>query len=140
MTRALRFMALALVAAACAASGPVPIVFDSDACAQCRMQISDTRFGAELVTKRGRVVKFDAIECFREYEKQAASANDVASRWVIDFSHPGTFIPATEAWYVAVPGGKSPMGKGLLATRDRAEAESLQRQLGGVIRRWQELE
>ena len=64
------------------------------------MQISDERFGAALVTTKGRTVKFDSIECLLVYYKQAASANDVASVWVSDFRHPGDLLNADSARFI----------------------------------------
>jgi copper chaperone NosL len=132
-------IAMLVAVAACRPGGPQPFAYDSDACAQCRMQITDTRFGAELVTKKGRVVKFDAVECFIEYRKQAANAADVESSWVIDFRKPGTFLRAEDARYLEVP-GKSPMGRGLVATATDADVEALRATLGGTVRRWSDLQ
>lgn len=42
---------------------PEPIRFGEDNCAYCKMGIVDPKFGSELVTDKGRVYKFDAIEC-----------------------------------------------------------------------------
>ncbi|MGB5288980.1 MAG: hypothetical protein WBN42_10875, partial [Ignavibacteriaceae bacterium] len=43
-------------------SKPEPINYGKDECEFCRMQISDNRYGAELVTDKGKVYKFDSIE------------------------------------------------------------------------------
>jgi len=102
-------------AAACASGRPDTIAYDADQCAYCRMQISDSRFGAELVTKKGRTLKFDSIECLRSYYTQAAAANDVESVWVSDYSHPGKMLRAEEARFIKLGDGRSPMGRGLAA-------------------------
>ena len=34
------------------------------------MVISDKRFGAEILTKKGKVYKFDSIECMHRYHKK----------------------------------------------------------------------
>lgn len=138
--RRLRWLLAAALVAACASDAPQPIAYDVDACAQCRMQITDTRYGAEIVTRRGKAVKFDAIECLTEYYKQAAAAGDVRSVWVIDFRRPGTFIPAAGARYLQVPGGKSPMGRGLLATATDEGVAELKAALGGTVMRWSDLQ
>ena len=46
------------------------INYGVDACAYCKMNIVDPKFGAELITKKGRVYKFDAIECMVNYDRE----------------------------------------------------------------------
>ena len=75
-------------ARACARD-PRPIAYDADGCAYCRMQISDPRFGAELVTTKGKVYAFDSIECLVAFYRQANAAHDVRSVWVSDYRNPG---------------------------------------------------
>lgn len=90
---------------------PEPLRFGEEICAYCQMGISDPRFGAELVTRQGRVIKFDAIECIVEFERSGTiSAERIHSRWVIDFSAPGKLIRVEEAEFVSTPEVRSPMG------------------------------
>lgn len=86
---------LAGSAVACGPAKPDPIAYDADACAYCRMQISDPRFGAALITVEGRTLKFDSIECLLAYYRQAAAAHDVASVWVSNARHPGELTDST---------------------------------------------
>ncbi|MCC7233550.1 MAG: nitrous oxide reductase accessory protein NosL [Bacteroidia bacterium] len=48
-------------------SGPEPLKTGSDPCAHCKMIISDPRFGAELITSKGKVFKFDDIVCLSAF-------------------------------------------------------------------------
>lgn len=140
MTRRMWIAAAALVlAAACGAHEPEPIAYGSDACAYCRMQIVDRRFGSELVTVKGRTVKFDSIECLVAYYKQAAEAHDVASVWVSDIRHPGKLIDATQARFVDLGPGKAPMGRGWAALADASEAAAMGITDPAAIKRWQDL-
>ena len=56
------FTFLSLVILSCGIS-PLPIDYNHDECAYCKMKIADARFGAELVTSKGKVFKFDSAEC-----------------------------------------------------------------------------
>lgn len=114
-----------VLASACGSNKPVPILYDVDACAFCRMQISDPRFGAEIVTKHGKPIKFDSIECLVSYYKQSIAAGDVASVWVSDFTHPGTLIDASTARFVDLGPGRAPMGRGWAAIPNAAAAPAL---------------
>jgi copper chaperone NosL len=136
---AMALSAFALISA-CGPSKPDPIAYDADQCSYCRMQISDPRFGAELVTRRGRSVKFDSIECLLAFYKQAASANDVGSVWVSDFQHPGTLINAAGARFVDIGAGRAPMGRGWVAVVSADDAAKLGITDAQAIKRWSDLQ
>jgi copper chaperone NosL len=114
-------IATALLLAACS-SGPVPIAYDQDSCDYCRMQISDPRYGAELITRTGKVHKFDSIECLASFYAGLQDSASVRSLWVSDYREPGTLIPVREAVFIHHAGPGSPMGRGLLALRAGAAA------------------
>jgi len=141
--RAIAMATLALIgsAAACGTAKPDAIVYDADACAYCRMQISDPRFGAALVTVKGRTLKFDSIECLVAYYKQAAAAHDVASVWVSNVRHPGQLVDATRARYIDLGGGRTPMGRahGWAAVSVAAEAMALGVADSTTLKRWSDL-
>ena len=130
--------AFALVAA-CGPAKPEPIGYDADQCAYCRMQISDRRFGAELLTRHGRSIKFDSIECLLAFYKQAASAGDASTVWVSDFQHPGTLIDATHAVFVDLGVGRAPMGRGWAAVATAGDAAKLGITDPRAIKRWSDL-
>ena len=98
-----------LTLGACTSDRPAPIAYESDNCVYCHMQISDRHFAAAIVTRHGRTLKFDSVECMREY--YARNAADVASAWVSDFAHPGTMLLAGRAKYFDLGAGRAPMGK-----------------------------
>lgn len=93
---------------------PQDIIYGQDQCSACKMMIMDNRFGAELVTDKGKVYKYDAIECMvREIIKNPDM--DYRYHLVSDFSHPGVFIDALQAIYLVDPQRPSPMGANLSA-------------------------
>src|SRR5512139_683025 len=53
-------------------SGPVPIVWDKEPCAHCRMHIGDPRFAAQLQAADGRVASFDDPGCLFAYVEAEA--------------------------------------------------------------------
>lgn len=85
---------LMLAAAACA-SDP-SIAFGLAQCEECRMIVSDRRFGALVVTDHGRTLTFDSIECLRSFTTRAG-APAARETWVVDASTPGTLVNAASA-------------------------------------------
>jgi copper chaperone NosL len=137
--RAMTLSMFALVSV-CSSVKPDAIASDADQCAYCRMQIHGPRFGAELVTRHGRSVKFDSIECLLAFYKQAASANDVGSVWVSDLQHPGTLISGASARFVDVGAGRAPMGRGWAAVASIEDAARLGITDAQAVKRWSDLQ
>lgn len=122
----------------CARPGPRPLVPGSDECAQCRMMITDARFGGEVITRTGKVQVFDAVECLAGY---VASADPALIRtvWVRNFAQPGEWIEAAAARFITGASIGSPMGRSLLALDAGVSAETAQRLYGGRLTGWSEI-
>lgn len=112
------FFSLAFALLAACSPKPEPIEFGKDQCAFCRMTISDPKFGAELVTPKGRVLKYDALECMIDDldEKQLEYAMLLA----VPFDQPKELVDVESLHFVYSPMIKSPMGAnlGAFASRD----------------------
>ncbi|HLT05930.1 MAG TPA: hypothetical protein VK014_00295 [Cyclobacteriaceae bacterium] len=93
---------------------PEPIAFGEDHCTHCRMSIADPKFGAELVTQKGRVFKFDALECLVPY-LQDNSQERYAHILAISYDEPGQLKPVDELRFVFSENYKSPMGGNVAA-------------------------
>jgi copper chaperone NosL len=116
-----RTLATAVVACVLALGGcgadtgrPPSIRYGEDACARCRMIISDDRFAAALVTRDGETMRFDDVGCLVEHEAGRPSSPAAAACWVRD-STGGGWLDARAATYVRSPEGRSPMAYGLTA-------------------------
>lgn len=117
---------------------PRPISYGSDACHYCKMTIVDRQHAAQLVTDKGKVFKFDAIECMINYSPQLNEQN-IALTLCNHFTEPGELIAAEEAFFLISEGLPSPMGAFLTAFRtDHLANEALQEH-GGKVYTWNEL-
>ncbi len=96
-----------LAASACAVNPH--LAFGTDACSECRMIISDTRFGAVFVTSTGKSLPFDSVDCLLEY-LQANPSVDPKGVYVVDAAAPGALIAAEQAMYVVDGAVRPPMG------------------------------
>ena len=119
---------------------PVPIRFNEDQCAYCQMIISDQRYGTELITTKGKIYKYDSIECLAAYIiEEKKGSNDLQSIWTIDFKYPEKFIDATKAWYLHSDLLKSPMGLNLSSFTEKNAAENVNNVFHGELIRWDEV-
>jgi copper chaperone NosL len=120
--------------------GPREIHYRQDACARCRMILMDARYGAELVTRRGKALVFDSIECLAAHTlEQPADAEGARGLYVTPYDAPNTLVPAEAAGYLYCEQLPSPMGQGLSAAADRAGAEALLAVHGGRVLAWSEV-
>lgn len=109
------YIAVLIVLTACAIK-PEPIQFGKDACHQCKMTLMDPKFGAELVTKKGRIYIFDDVNCLMDYIKNNdISTESISHLLVIDFANPETLIDAGNAFYLMSDAIKSPMASQVAA-------------------------
>ena len=122
-------MLIALLLASCSIE-PVPIEYNHDECAYCKMKISDVRFGAELVTSKGKIYKYDSAECLvRTYIE--SEQKDFAHILVTDYSTPEKLIDATAANFIISQNQPSPMGGFLSAYAQKDHAVNTIKEKGG---------
>ena len=106
---------LAFVSWACSIE-PEPLTYGKDQCHSCKMTLMDQKFGAELVTTKGKVYKFDDINClFNFYNEGSVNKDDFRFKLVVDFSQPEKLIDAEKAVYLKSGEVKSPMASQVAA-------------------------
>ena len=116
---------------------PEPINYGNDECEFCRMQITDNRYGSELVTDKGKVYKFDSIECMVEFAMlKNLIGNSNQTLLVTDFSQPETFINTNSAFYVMNDNFRSPMGLNVSAFNGAESGQKFVDENGGQILKW----
>lgn len=98
-------------------------------CDHCQMNIADLRFRGEAITKKGKVYRFDSIECLAAWSSD--NRESVHARWVGDFSRPGQWLALEKAHVLQSSGLRSPMGAGLSAFPGPTEAADAARRYGG---------
>lgn len=114
---------------------PQPIDFGADSCAYCKMSIVDQQHGAEMVTTKGKVYKYDAIECMIR-DIQDREQEQFAFLLVCDYAHPAELVDATQSHFLISENIPSPMGAYLSAFSDAATARATKAEQGGEIYDW----
>ena len=108
------FLLLGMLLASCN-NEPEPIVYGSDPCSYCKMTIVSKAHSAQMVTKKGKQIKYDAIECMVKDNLQNYEASEIDIMLVADYENPGSMLSAQNASFVIDEKINSPMGANLAA-------------------------
>ncbi len=122
----------------CNTTQPTPIKLNSDNCDFCKMTISNGKFGAEVITQKGRYYKFDDITCMVRYVKENAQVN-YSAFFVNDFTQDNTLIPAETAFYVKGGSIQSPMRGNIAAFTSQNTAEEQRQNLDAQPTSWKQI-
>ena len=118
---------------------PEAINYGKDNCEHCKMAIMDDKFGAELISSKGKVHKFDATECMVAFLQANTDHSEKALLLTVNIARPGTLIDARKAIYLKDRMFKSPMGGNLASFTSRQLAENNMQSSDGKILTWEEL-
>jgi len=132
------FVAIALLVVVSCEVSPKPIAYGSDGCHFCSMTIVDRQHAAEIVTKKGKAFKFDAVECMMNHLKDI-DVSTVELFLVNDYLAPGELIDAKKTTFLISKDIPSPMGEYLSAFQSRVEAENIETENNGKLYSWEEL-
>lgn len=119
--------------------GPKPIAVGVDGCQACKMIIMDNRYGTEIVTRKGKVYKFDDVTCAVGFLKAGKTDMGDAKIYMVDFAGEHALINVTECFLFQSEQLKSPMGGNVAAFSRKTEFESTMVQLGGTQVVWKDL-
>lgn len=100
---------------------PSKIEYGKDACHFCKMNIVEKTHAAQLVTKKGKVFKYDAIECMLNDLKDK-DRNAMGLFLVTDYNDPAQLVDATRATFLISEAIQSPMGANLSSFEVKEEA------------------
>jgi copper chaperone NosL len=133
----LYFVALLILFTSCNV-GPQAINYGSDGCHFCKMTIVDKVHAAEIVTKKGKVYKFDATECMIHFMNEF-NVSEIKLYLSNNYTEPEVLIDATKATFLISENIPSPMGAFLSAFKTETEAQKFQSEQGGRLFNWNQL-
>lgn len=117
---------------------PKPIHYGQDGCYYCKMTIVDKVHAAEIVTQKGKVYMFDAVECMI-YFMDEFDTSEIKLYLTNNYIEPEVLIDATKATFLISQNIPSPMGAYLSAFKEKTDAEKTQAEKGGELYTWKEL-
>lgn len=127
-------LAVTIVLSSCN-SEPPKINFGKDLCDFCKMTIMDKKFGAAMVNKNGKVLKFDSGECMVNH-LHSSDKFEPQLLLIVNYAVPEKLINAEKSFYLHGGNVKSPMGGQLAAFETKAEAEKLQPEMQAELLPW----
>ncbi len=121
-------------------TGPEPIIVGKDHCDYCKMPYSDNRFGAEVITGKGKVFKFDDEHCLKSFLKEPANNKDKFNTvYFVDFSGDHSLVPAKASFFLKSDSLRSPMGGNVAAFANRDSLQIVENNYPGTEVTWDQL-
>lgn len=97
-----------------------PLRLGVDACYSCKMTITDARYGAELITNKGKLYKFDDIHCLQEFiDSKYLPKSDIKEIYLADFSGNHSLVKAGESFLLQSESFRAPMNGNVIAFRNK---------------------
>jgi len=129
-----------LFTTSCTGGGPQPIRYGQDNCDFCKMGIADKRFGAEILTSKGKTYKFDDFHCLLGFlDSKALATKEIADVYIIDFSGDGQWMKADEGHFLKSESLHSPMNGNIAAFKSADSMKKYAIELHGTPVTWKEL-
>lgn len=140
MKKIILFFSLMMLVISSCSKQPESIAYGEDECEFCKMIVMDKRYGAELVTDKGKIYKFDSVECLVGYiDNKKLNEKDYSSVWVGNYSNPGNLLDASKAIYLKNDELRSPMGLNVLAVETQDQFDIIFEKDGGKKLVWKDL-
>lgn len=121
-------------------TAPEPLKVGTDNCYFCKMTISDDRFGAEIVTTKGKVYKFDDTHCILSYLKtKDLPAANIKAIYLTDYSGQHQLLNTQKIFLLKSDQLHSPMNGNIAAFDNADSLNIMQQKFPGETISWQSL-
>lgn len=119
---------------------PQPLAYGKDNCDDCKMTIMDSKSGGEVITKKGKVYKFDDAQCLVNFiKKGTVKQPDIAQTLFIDYENDKKFLDVTSSYFVVSNQFKTPMNGNAVSFSSKEMAEQKAKQINGKVVMWNDL-
>lgn len=118
---------------------PRSIRYGEEACHTCKMTLTQSGFGGELVTEKGKVLVFDDMNCLVSYYTGEGKSEELAFTLVVDYENPADFLNAGQTFFVKSDSLRSPMAGNVAAFKTFDRAAKFKRSKGGILLGWAEV-
>lgn len=120
---------------------PEPLHYGKDNCHACKMTLVDNKFGAEIVTTKGKIYKFDDVNCMLNfYNSGEVSTDNMKDILIVDFAKPEKLIDARNALYIKSEDIKTPMASNIAAFETNEDLKQMNSDWKGILLSWGEVQ
>jgi copper chaperone NosL len=120
---------------------PQPLRVGVDNCDFCKMTVSDNRFGAEIVTKKSKIYKFDDEHCIVAFlNSKKVDQQQIAGIYFTNFNSPHELLNVEQVHFLQSPKLKSPMNGNIAAFRNEDSLISILPLFPGNKISWEDLQ
>ncbi len=117
--------------------GPQQILTGTDHCYSCKMTISDPRFGAEIITQKGKAYKFDDTHCLLGYlRSNDLPGTEIKDIYVSNFSMDHQLLNIKEALLLSSEEIRGPMGGNIAAFNHADSFNKIREFYKGIAVNW----
>jgi copper chaperone NosL len=121
-------------------TAPAPLILGKDNCQFCTMTISDARFGAEIITDKGKTLKFDDPDCALSFlNSDAGRAVSVRNIYFTNFCGGHELIDSKNAIFLKSGLLKAPMGGEWSCFNNPDSLKKVMNKYPGTITNWHEV-
>jgi copper chaperone NosL len=104
------------------------------------MTIIEPKFGGEIITKKGKVFKFDDAHCLSHFIHSGnVKETDIAQTVFVDYDNNNHFLDVKSSYFVVSPQLKSPMNSNAAAFATNEKAAAKAAETGGQVKTWNEV-
>lgn len=133
------WMLLATLGFVSCSNNPDPIKVGRDNCSFCKMTVADNRFGAEIVTDKGKVYKFDDLKCLLDFIEAENQTLKEPEFYLTDFGGSHQLLKATECLLLKSNDLKTPMNGNITAFSSHMDLQQAIEKYSGEKITWSDL-
>lgn len=116
---------------------PPDIIYGQENCASCGMVIDDARFASATLLTSGEYRKFDDIREMLVYHMEHPEDQVIA--WFVHDYQSERWLRGETAYYVLSTSIITPMGGGIVAFAELADAQNFASEKGGAVYKFDEI-
>ncbi len=136
--KTLYFLLFMVALTSCKPTEAEPIKLNIDQCHQCKMNIANGKFGAEIITEKGRIYKFDDVFCLVNFYQENKNTK-IQKFYIHDYAQDNVLIPAETAFYAKGGTINSPMHGNIIATTTQVNILKFASELDANQISWEEI-
>ena len=121
-------------------TGPQVIRVGKDNCNFCKMAIGSNRYGAEIISVKGKIFKYDELHCLlKDISSETISKANIKEIYFTDFCGQHNLINCEEAYFLSSDKLMSPMGGNIAAFKSQDSLLLVQKKYMGNQILWNEI-